>query len=293
MRSPRILVTALISLCLLANTAWGEDHQAALKRCKAKYEQACLDRARAIRRARKRKARAVARALFSLACEEREASACDDLGVMRSKGSGGRRDLAGARQAFESACKLGLANGCYNLGAVTYHGRGTKKNLEAARGLFTKACKGGAAAACGNLGLMVYRGEGGATDQRAALPLLDKGCKGGARKACRALRTPELRGHKALGDETVFKHVLITGACGVTRVAMFKVLGRAQAGLRSCLPAGGAVKVKVVVRGGKSASARVTPNNKAGRCVRKAMRKLAWGGAKEKGRCALKLALGR
>ena len=283
------LAAALASL-LTAGVARGEDHQAALQRCKAKFEPACLDRARAIRRARKRKHRAVARALFLLACDKKnEPSACDDLGVMRSKGSGGRRDPAGARQAHARACTLGLANGCHNLGAVTYHGRGTRRDLKAARALFSKACAGGVAAACGNLGLMVYRGEGGPAKQREALPLLDKGCKGGARAACRALKTPELRGHRALGKKTLYRAVVITGACGVSRRAIFKLLSKAEPGLRPCLPAGRLVKIRATVTGGKTRAARITPGGKTRRCVKGVFAKIKWGG--DKRRCQLSLQL--
>lgn len=290
----------LLALCLPASTARADETKALLKKCKAGDGAACLRLGHAYGKTGKKKDRANARVLLSLACKFNQPQGCDDLGVMFAKGAGGARDPAAAQKMFTLACRLGHANGCYNLGAMFYQGKGKgiKKDLKRARKLFTKACAGEVASGCGNLALMYYRGEGGPQKKKEALLLFKKGCKGGSKMACRALKTPEIRalkkgkkGKKGKAARVSFKHVKIKGSCGLGLFAVFGLLGGIQGKLLPCLPGTATASVTVVNVRGKIKSVTVKPGGKVGACVKKAVRRLKWRGGT--GKCTLSFDVGR
>jgi TPR repeat protein len=132
-----------------------------------------------------------------------DASSCNDLALMLSRGDGITMDEKKATTFFLRACDLGNAIGCNNAGMRAEYGRGVNKDEAHAASLYEKACDRGMAAACNNLGRMVINGWGIAKDEPRAVDLFRKGCGQGDVGACANLGWCYVRGKGVVADRTV------------------------------------------------------------------------------------------
>lgn len=137
-------------------------------------------------------------------CEvEGDASSCNDLALMLSRGDGVTLDDTKSTKFFIRACDLGSAIGCNNAGMRVEYGRGVPKDEATAATLYTKACDSGMPAACNNLGRMVINGWGVPKDEPRAVDLFRKGCGQGDIGACANLGWCYVRGRGVLADRAV------------------------------------------------------------------------------------------
>ncbi len=123
---------------------------------------------------------------FEKACAGGNATGCNNLGVLYSKGSGVAKDAARAEALFEKACAIGRADSCGGAAQMLYNGNGVAQDKKKAARLFEQGCIGGSGASCEVAG--VYYSQGGvfAKDETHALRLLDKGCEAKLAMACDA-----------------------------------------------------------------------------------------------------------
>jgi len=129
-----------------------------------------------------------------------DASSCNDLALMLSRGDGVTMDDKKATTFFLRSCDLGSAIGCNNAGMRVEYGRGVNKDEAHAGTLYEKACDRGMAAACNNLGRMVINGWGIAKDEPRAVDLFRKGCGQGDVGACANLGWCYVRGKGVAAD---------------------------------------------------------------------------------------------
>jgi hypothetical protein len=122
--------------------------------------------------------------VFATACEEGDATACNDLGVCYQRGYFVPPDSRSAFRLFDRACSDGSADGCSNLGALYEQGAGTRRNLEAAARLYEQACNDGAALGCSNLGALYARGLFLHRDRPVARRLFSLACESGSATGC-------------------------------------------------------------------------------------------------------------
>jgi serine/threonine-protein kinase len=87
---------------------------------------------------------ALARTLFTQACEGGEMKACNYLGYVYAQGLGGPPDVEMARKIYQKACDHGNLSSCASLGYIYQN---EQKNAEA-RKYFKQACDGKVAEAC-------------------------------------------------------------------------------------------------------------------------------------------------
>ena len=105
--------------------------------------------------------------VFATACEEGDATACNDLGVCYQRGYWVSPDSRSAFRLFDRACSDGSADGCSNLGA-----------------LYEQACNDGAALGCSNLGALYARGVFLHRDRPVARRLFSLACESGSATGC-------------------------------------------------------------------------------------------------------------
>jgi len=162
---------------------------------------------------------ALARKLYSDACDRGESPACFELGNMQRQGTGGSRDMAKARVSFargcltdgpscraaglmfeygwggpqdfaqagefyRDGCDLDDPVACHNAGVLSEKGTGTQQDLPEARRLYRLGCDRGNDTSCFNLGIFLDDGIGGSADA-AALDTFLKGCELGSAPSCR------------------------------------------------------------------------------------------------------------
>lgn len=128
-----------------------------------------------------------ASALYASACLAGQNLACNNLGVMRERGTGGPRDLGQAAMLYEAACTGGLVRACNNLGTLLRDGKGRPANPVESLALFNAACADGEPAACVNLGGQQLAGLGVPPDAVAAVESFRKSCEAGETLGCRNL----------------------------------------------------------------------------------------------------------
>ena len=121
---------------------------------------------------------------FASACEQGNATACNDLGVCYQRGYWVAQDSRSAFRLFDRACSGGSADACSNLGALYEQGAGIGRNLEAAASLYEQACNDGAALGCSNLGALYARGAFLPRDRGAARRLFSLACETGSATGC-------------------------------------------------------------------------------------------------------------
>ncbi len=128
-----------------------------------------------------------AAALYGAACLAGENLACNNLGVLRERGTGGPPDPGQAATLYEAACVGGLLRACNNLGTLLRDGKGRPANPVESLALFRAACADGEPAACVNLGQQQLAGLGMPPDAVAALASFRKSCEAGETLGCRNL----------------------------------------------------------------------------------------------------------
>lgn len=141
-----------------------------------------------------------ARKLFKMACDKSIGKACFNLGLLHKHGLGGPKRYGKLETAiFEMACAAGHVDGWSELGLMRLKGMGVKKNPVSARAAFRKGCSSGSQAACNNLAVMLELGKGGAKDPARAAKLFAQACKRGNPMACVNPKWPELKEGKPPG----------------------------------------------------------------------------------------------
>jgi len=121
---------------------------------------------------------------FVQGCEQGDAVACNNLGVIYEHGYGVTPDARTAFRAFERACLGGSPDGCGNLGVLYERGEGTAADLSEAVRLYEQACNTGAALGCSNLGALYAHGKGVARDATRARGLFALACDTGSAAGC-------------------------------------------------------------------------------------------------------------
>lgn len=89
-----------------------------------------------------------AKELFEKACDDKDAKACLNLGLLYAKGQGVEQNYQKAREFLQKACDGNDALACYNLGLLYKKGQGVKQNSQQTKTLFNKACYFGFQNAC-------------------------------------------------------------------------------------------------------------------------------------------------
>jgi TPR repeat protein len=128
---------------------------------------------------------ALARVLFTQACDGGEMKACNYLGYVYAQGLGGIPDVDAARKIYQKACEQGNLNSCTSLGTMF---QDDQKYTEA-RKYFKQACDGGVNDACNYLGDLYALGLGGPTDKQKAREIYQKACEQGNLLSCTSLGT--------------------------------------------------------------------------------------------------------
>lgn len=137
-------------------------------------------------------------------CEvDGDASSCNDLALMLSRGDGITLDEFKSTKFFLRACDLGNSTACNSAGMRLEYGRGAPKDETTASNLYARACDNGTPAACNNLGRMAINGWGIAKDEPRAVDLFRKGCGQGDIGACANLGWCYVRGRGVLVDKAV------------------------------------------------------------------------------------------
>jgi hypothetical protein len=130
-----------------------------------------------------------------------DASSCNDLALMLSRGDGVTLDETKSTKYFLRACELGSSSACNSAGMRLEYGRGIQKDEATASNLYAKSCESGTPAACNNLGRMVINGWGIAKDEPRAVDLFRKGCGQGDIGACANLGWCYVRGRGVVADK--------------------------------------------------------------------------------------------
>lgn len=137
------------------------------------------------------------------ACDAKaEASSCNDLALMLSRGDGLAANDKRATDYYLRACELGSAIGCNNAGMRFEYGRGVAKDEPRSATLYQKACDASWAPACNNLGRLVAGGFGVAKDETRAVDLFGRGCSLGDPGSCANLGWFYVKGRGVGEDRT-------------------------------------------------------------------------------------------
>ncbi len=128
--------------------------------------------------------------LFKRACQEKNAVACNMLGLAHFTAQGTVWDVNAAKWAYERSCSHGLPVGCTNSAELYEHGIAVPRNLTKALDLYRKGCTPVSSSGCTGLARFYQRGLGGLTaNPQKAQAEYYRGChedKGNA-TACRRL----------------------------------------------------------------------------------------------------------
>ena len=108
-----------------------------------------------------------AAATYQIACDNLNAKACTDLGVMYRRGEGVKKDFPRAAQLLLRGCEGGNGLGCSNLGLLYWYGVMPKDDRRAVA-LFQRGCDGGDNNGCRVLGFMYEKGQGVTKDLNRA-----------------------------------------------------------------------------------------------------------------------------
>lgn len=101
-----------------------------------------------------------ARAYWENSAADDNLSAIFNLGILLSKGIGGRADPERAANLFRRSGDAGLAMGQHNLALAYYTGNGVREDKERAQIWWERAAKQGHTKAQFNLGVMLWNGDG-------------------------------------------------------------------------------------------------------------------------------------
>ncbi len=179
---------------------------------------------------------AAAYAIYTKACEAKQAEGCLRVGAAHHRGEGAEKSDAAALSAFLKACELGNAAGCFNAGTLEEAGAGGEApsgqapsgdagapgeagapTSDAARHAkailhYGMACSGGFPSACYNLALVYDRGV--ITEERPewAAELYRRGCDAHHPGACGGLGGLLYTG-RGVAQDTARGHEMMQDAC--------------------------------------------------------------------------------
>ncbi len=136
---------------------------------------------------------------YRKACDLGNPAACDNLGLMHSRGEAVPKNAELAFKLFSKACEAGYPNACLHLGRAHETGSGTPASADQAARYYASVCatdpaarKGyplvekAVAVACFNLGSMKLRGLGIPIDIGEGRRLVKLGCIRGNADSCTA-----------------------------------------------------------------------------------------------------------
>ena len=121
------------------------------------------------------------------ACDLNSGGACNNLGVVWSKGKIGPVDLAKGNAYYKKACDLSHGLGCFNFANMQRLGEGVPVDLKLAFENYSRACDLAEGKGCTELGIMYYEGKGAPKNILMTKTLFEKGCKLGSGQACKNL----------------------------------------------------------------------------------------------------------
>jgi TPR repeat protein len=184
----------------------------------------------------------------TLACEQDDWQACNDLAGSYESGRGVGVDQVKARQLYKDSCDHGVLVGCSNLG-INLLGppsdtsdparpsglRATPEDAKAAVALFERACDGGYPAGCTNLAAMYGEGVGVAKDEAKAVSLYQHACDADEALSCVNLAMMYESGREGLAKDEPRARTLYERGCaggnvpGCTNLAVMYGQGRGGA----------------------------------------------------------------
>ncbi len=129
----------------------------------------------------------LAAAYYRQGCDQGDARACTNLGVMFENGQGVYRDDVKAAELYAKGCDGDDSLGCTYLGFMYHGGRGVLGSPVKAYEMFRLGCDDAHAAACTHLGILYETGEGVNMDHHRAGRLYSQGCAGHHAPGCRRL----------------------------------------------------------------------------------------------------------
>ena len=138
------------------NSLFGVDLQTLVQECKNGNSTSCADVGVVLYNAGEVK---TAFEFWKKACDEKNPSGCQNLGVLYHLGQGVEKDSKKAFDLWESACKGGENLACYNLANLYKEGVVVPKNDIKSRNYYDKACNKNIWLACHSLG-DIYIKEG-------------------------------------------------------------------------------------------------------------------------------------
>ncbi|XP_001625740.2 cytochrome c oxidase assembly factor 7B [Nematostella vectensis] len=110
--------------------------------------------------------------LFGIACENKQAGACNNAGLIYQSGieqTHIKKDINKAMEFFGKSCTEGNKNGCFNLSAIYLMGRdGIAKDMKKAFDYSMKGCQMGHPWGCANVSRMYALGDGVAKNPEEA-----------------------------------------------------------------------------------------------------------------------------
>jgi hypothetical protein len=106
-------------------------------------------------------------ASYQIACDNLNAKACTDLGVMYRRGEGVKRNFPHAADLLLRGCNGGNGLGCSNLGLMYWYGQMPKDDHRVVA-LFQQGCDKGDKNGCRVLGFMYENGQGVTKDPKRA-----------------------------------------------------------------------------------------------------------------------------
>ncbi len=117
-------------------------------------------------------------------CDDGDAIACNDLGVLLRNAPAKERNARAAVIAFRRSCDRHFGPGCRNLAGQIETGDGARNDVLLASKLYAIACDHGDLPACTRLGVLFAMGRGVVEDRLLAAVLLSTACDAGEREAC-------------------------------------------------------------------------------------------------------------
>ncbi len=181
----------------------------------------------------------------TLACEQDDWQACNDLARSYESGRGIDLDRAKARQLYRDSCDHGVLVACSNLGInllgaasdtsdptrPTGHAP-TPEDAKTAVALFERACDGGHAPGCTNLAAMYGEGLGVAKDEAKSVVLYQRACDADEALSCVNLAMMYETGRDGLAQDERRARTLYERGCtggnapGCTNLAVMHGQGR-------------------------------------------------------------------
>ena len=152
MKNLNIISAAVISVVMLATSAFAQDFQKGLEAAQSGDFATALQEWRPL-------------------AEQGHADAQFNLGIMYDNGDGVSQDYAEAVKWYQLAAEQGDAYAQGNLGIMYYKGKGVEQDYAEAAKWYRKAAEQGYAQAQGNLGNMYDNGQGVPQDYAEALRL--------------------------------------------------------------------------------------------------------------------------